>query len=100
MTDTARPAPPVLRSVAEAVAFLHARLHGAGLLVAGICGPAGAGKTTLCTALAGAAPFPLVRLDCDAFSRHGRADRQAHIAEAVASGISRAMAARRTLSCG
>lgn len=86
MTGRPRSSPPVLRSVTEAAAFLHARLHGTDLLVAGICGPAGAGKTSLCAALAEAAPFPLVRLDCDAFSRHGHADRQAHIAEAVASG--------------
>lgn len=57
------------------------------VIIVGICGLAGAGKTTLCQQLTAISKFNIVHLNCDLFSSHSYADRQAIIENAYASGI-------------
>ena len=54
--------------------------------VVGVCGFAGAGKTTLCQELAERHPERYLRLDCDRFSAHSYFDRRKRIAQAGIAG--------------
>ncbi|MBN9668916.1 hypothetical protein [Roseibium aggregatum] len=75
-----------VRSAEELVRHLEAKVCGTEVLVVGVCGVAGAGKTTLCHQLVEACSFDAVRLDCDRFSSLSHAERQARIREAKAEG--------------
>lgn len=55
-----------------------------GTLVVGVCGHAGAGKSTLCKDFIEHATIPTIRLNCDLFSTHGSRDRLELIAAARA----------------
>lgn len=57
-----------------------------GTIVVGVCGHAGAGKSTLCRKFIDLASVPTIRLNCDLFSAHGYHERQDLIATARASG--------------
>ncbi len=57
-----------------------------GVTLVGVCGQAGAGKTTLCYRITEAMPDFAVRLDCDRFSAFSHPERQRRIDLAVASG--------------
>ncbi|WP_315922191.1 hypothetical protein [Mesorhizobium sp. SP-1A] len=57
-----------------------------GTLVVGVCGHAGAGKSTLCREFIYLASIPTIRLNCDLFSTHGYRERQELIAVARATG--------------
>jgi uridine kinase len=54
--------------------------------VFGVCGFAGAGKTTLCQELVESHPDRYLRLDCDRFSSQSYSDRREQIAQARAAG--------------
>ncbi|MBC2860046.1 hypothetical protein [Stappia sp. 28M-7] len=75
-----------VHSPADLCAHIAARLHDKDLLVVGVCGMAGSGKSTLCDQIAEIASFDAVRLDCDQFSSHSLAERQTLIEEATKSG--------------
>ena len=76
----------VIHSINELCAHIDAKLHGNDLLVVGVCGMAGSGKSTLCKQMVQDAHFDAVRLDCDQFSSHSLSERRALIAEATRSG--------------
>lgn len=56
------------------------------ITVIGVCGFAGAGKTTLCQALVQNNPERVLRLDCDRFSAFSHTERATRIRRARASG--------------
>jgi len=54
------------------------------LVVVGVCGLGGAGKTTLCQKIIEEFPNHAIRLSCDSFSKFGYTERQYRIATALA----------------
>jgi uridine kinase len=57
-----------------------------GVTLVGVCGHAGAGKTTLCNRITEILPDFAVRLDCDRFSAFSHPERGRRIERALASG--------------
>ncbi|MCV6584628.1 MAG: hypothetical protein OIF47_03765 [Marinibacterium sp.] len=68
------------------MAQLDTRLRADRVHVVGVCGHAGAGKSTLCRQLVHMFAGRAVHLPCDLFSRHSLADRQARMDSARRSG--------------
>ena len=85
--------PRVVTRVPELNAYLQPHAADTGVLLIGVCGPAGAGKTTLCNEILATQRLNAFRLDCDQFSTHSLAQRQARIADARASGLPNRIAA-------
>lgn len=78
----------IIQSLEELLGLLEDRMQQAeDVLVLGVCGLGGAGKTTLCRQIIARCRHPAVHLDCDRFSRHSFRQRRMLIAEALASGL-------------
>lgn len=72
-----------LRQVLDAILSMG---RGGEIAVVGVCGLAGAGKTTLCKSIVAALPGYAFHLDCDRFSALSLTEREERIALARASG--------------
>lgn len=70
----------------ELVRILERYVARNGTLAIGVCGHAGAGKSTFCNDFIGSANVPTARLTCDLFSTHSYRHRQELIASACSSG--------------
>ncbi|KEQ08966.1 AAA family ATPase [Pseudorhizobium pelagicum] len=75
-----------VEAVAELVKHVEILTQAADVVVVGVCGFPGAGKTTLCQHIAEMSGVEVVRLDCDLFSTESYSQRQANLAEALKSG--------------
>lgn len=70
----------------DVIALLAETAGQDGVTLVGVCGFAGAGKTTLCNRIAAALPDVAFRLDCDRFSAFSHPERTRRIDAARASG--------------
>lgn len=76
----------LLTDMAQVGAAVDALCAQRDVTVLGVCGMAGAGKTTLCRTLLADRPGQAAHLECDLFSTLSHADRQARINRAQATG--------------
>jgi len=75
-----RPPQISLGNLEELKNFLLENMAPNSPMFVGICGFAGAGKTTLCRMLSVALPGSVTHFECDRFSRHGFSEREKRIA--------------------
>ncbi|MES0812734.1 hypothetical protein ABLO27_24795 [Roseibium sp. SCPC15] len=74
-------APVQLSNLNDLIAHLREQIESRDLIIAGVCGLAGAGKTTLCKTLASNFPAHTLHLECDRFSQFSFVEREKRIEE-------------------
>lgn len=70
----------------DLAAWVRSKAGAERLLIIGVCGYPGAGKTTLCKSLSAGHPNHVFHFECDRFSRHSFLEREHRIARALRSG--------------